>query len=69
MSGKEAFFKTFGEKEKNADYQHFLLFPSRFSIPSQTEMIIYVTFILSSANAFNLDKIKFFVVWEWAKSW
>ena len=30
-----------------------------FSTLSKTEIIIYVTFILSSANAFNLDKVKF----------
>ena len=30
-----------------------------YSTLSKTEIIIYVTFILSSANAFNLDKAKF----------
>ena len=34
-------------------------FPAMFSTLSKTEIIIYVTFILSSANAFNLDKVKF----------
>ena len=29
-----------------------------FSTLSKTEIIIYVTFILSSANTFNLDKVK-----------
>ena len=29
------------------------------SILSKTEIIIYVTFILLSANTFNLDKVKF----------
>ena len=31
-----------------------------FSTLSKTEIIIYVRFILSSANAFNLEKVKFF---------
>ena len=30
-----------------------------FSTLSKTEIIIYITFILSSANAFNLDQVKF----------
>ena len=34
-------------------------FPTMFSTLSKTEIIIYVTFILSSANAFNLVKVKF----------
>ena len=32
---------------------------SMFSTLSKTEMISYVTFILSSANAFNLDHVNF----------
>ena len=34
-------------------------FPTMFSTLLKTEMIFYVTFILSSANAFNLDKVRF----------
>ena len=34
-------------------------FPTMFSTLSQTELIIHVTFILSSANAFSVDKVKF----------
>ena len=34
-------------------------FPTMFSTLSKTEIIIYVTFILSSANAFNLDLVIF----------
>ena len=44
-SGKEAFLKTLWEKEK---------LPTMFSTLSKTEITIFVTFNLSSANAFNL---------------
>ena len=43
-------------KGENAGNQHF---PTMFSTISKTKIIIYVTFILSSADAFNLDKVKF----------
>ena len=36
----------------------FSFFPTTSTV-SKTESIIYVTFILPSANAFNLDKVKF----------
>ena len=36
-----------------------------FSTLSKTEIIIFVTFNLSSANAFNLGLVQNFVVWEW----
>ena len=37
----------------------FRLVQTMFSTLSKTEIIIYVTFILLSANAFNLDHVKF----------
>ena len=46
-SGKEAFSKHCGEKEK-------LLVQAICSTPSKTEITIFVTFNLSSANDFNL---------------
>ena len=45
-------------KGENAGNQHFLLFPQCF-LPFPKEIsIFYITFIMSSANAFNLDKSK-----------
>ena len=35
-----------------------------FSTLSKTEIAIHITFILSSANAFNLDMVIFFSFWE-----
>ena len=46
------------EKGENAGNQHFLLFPTMFSILSQTEFIILVISSLSSAEAFNLVQSK-----------
>ena len=43
-------------KEENAGNQHFLLFPPRFQKFAHTNFEFSVTFILSSANAFNLDQ-------------
>ena len=60
-------FQNIVGKGENAGNQHFPLFPQFFSTLSRTEIIIFVTFILSFANALNLDKVTFFVVWEWAK--
>ena len=46
-------------KGENAGNQHFLLFPQCFpSIHPQKNFCFSVTFILSSANAFNLDQSK-----------
>ena len=45
--------KTLWEKEKLL-VQAISPFPTMFSTPSKTEIIIFVTFNLSSANAFNL---------------
>ena len=47
------FWKYFGKKGENAGNQHFLLFPKCF-LPFNFNSL--VTFILSSANAFNLDQ-------------
>ena len=52
-SGKEAFRRHCG-KRRNCLYKQFLLFPTMFSALSKTEIIIFVTFNLSFANAFNL---------------
>ena len=42
-------------KGENADNKHFHLFAQMFSSHSITNLILLVTFILSSANAFNLE--------------
>ena len=53
---KEPFENIIGKGE-NAGDQHFLLFPQRFlSFPKQIS--IFESFILSSANPFNLDQSK-----------
>ena len=58
VSGKEAFSKHCGKRRKcwQPAFSHF---PTMFSTLSNTEIIIYVTFILLSANASNMDKVKF----------
>ena len=46
-------------KGENARHQHFLLFlPTVFSSLPKTYFDTSITFILSSANAFNLDQSK-----------
>ena len=45
-------------KGENAGNQHFLLFPTMFSTLSPKKFNFSVTFILLSANAFNLDRSK-----------
>ena len=59
-SGKETFWKHC-RKRINCLYKQFLLFPQCFLV-SNTEIIIFVTFHLSSANASNLvwSKISLF---------
>ena len=52
-SGKEAFLKTVWEKEKLL-VQAISPFCTMFSPLSKTEITFFVTFNLSSANAFNL---------------
>ena len=51
-------FKNIVGKGKNAGNQHFLLFPTLFPTLPQTIFNFPVTFILSSASAFNLDQSK-----------
>ena len=57
ISGKEAFSKHCGKRRK-CWLPAFSPFPTLFSTLSKIEIIIYVTIILLSANAFNLDKVK-----------
>ena len=51
-------FKNLLGKGENAGNQHFLLFPTIFSTPTETNFNFRVMFILLSANLFNLDKSK-----------
>ena len=53
VSGKEAFSKHCGKRRKCL-----LPFRTMFSTLSKTEIVIYVTFILSFANAFSFIKSK-----------
>ena len=57
VSGKEAFSKHCGKKRK-CWKPAFSPFPTMYSTLSKTEIIIYVTSILSSANAFNFDQVR-----------
>ena len=59
VSGKEQFSKHCGEKEKMLATSIFSFSHNVFYTIKETEIIIYVTFILLSANALNLDKVKF----------
>ena len=43
---------------ENAGNQHFLLFPQYFITLPNTKFNFFLAFILSSANAFNLDQSK-----------
>ena len=47
-----------GGKEENTGHQHFLLFSTMMSTLPKTSFNFFVKFILSSENAFNLDKTK-----------
>ena len=49
-------FESIVEKGENAGNQHFLKFSTMFSTHHQTHFNFSTTFILSSANAFNLDQ-------------
>ena len=51
-------FENIVGKGENAGNQHFLLFPHFFSTRPQTNFICSITFIFSSANAFDLDWCK-----------
>ena len=55
---KEAFQNIVGKRRK-CWLPAFSPFPTMFSYLLKTEIKIYVTFILSSRNAFNWDKVKF----------
>ena len=58
MTLKKMAFENIVGKGENAGNQHFLLFPQCF-LPYQREKSLFqTTFILSSANAFNLDQSK-----------
>ena len=54
MALKKEPFENIVGKEENAGNQHFHLFP-QFSILPRTNFVIWVTFNLLSANAFNKD--------------
>ena len=51
-------FENIEGKGENAGNQHFFPFPTVFSTLPRTNFHFSVTFILSSANAFNLDQSK-----------
>ena len=53
--GKKKTFENIVGKGENAGNQHFLLFPTMFSTIHKINFNFWVTFILSSANPFNLD--------------
>ena len=46
-------------KGENAGKQHFLLFSQCFLLYQRQKLSFMLTFILSSANAFNLDEVNF----------
>ena len=54
---KEALRKNIEGKGENAGNEHFSFFPQCF-YPSPKEFCFHFTFILSSADAFNLDQPK-----------
>ena len=56
VPGKEAFQNIVGKGE-NVGYQRFLFFPQCFLLYQRQKLSFM--FILSSANAWNLDKAKF----------
>ena len=67
----KAFDNIVGKGENTGNY-HFLLFPQCFLYLSNTKIIILATFILLSANAFNLDFSKilsFGKALVWLKLW
>ena len=53
-------FQNIMGKGESAGNQHFLLSPTMFSTLPRTSLNFWVAFILSSANAFKLDKSKNF---------
>ena len=48
-------FEIIVREAENAGYHHFLFFPHNVFYPFQDKFGFTVTFILLSANAFNLD--------------
>ena len=56
-------FQNIVGKGENAGNKHFLLFPQSFLLYQRQKLSCMLH--LSSANAFNLNKLKIFVVWEW----
>ena len=59
---------TFNDPEKESlrkhcRYQHFLLFPQCFQLFAKQISIFSATFFLSSANCFQFQTVKNFVVW------
>ena len=56
MTLKRKAFENIVGKEENAGNQHFLLSPQCFFILPKPNFNFLVTFILLSANAFNLDQ-------------
>ena len=55
MALDKRLFENIPGKGENAGNQLFLLFPPCFSTHPNLNFNFWVTFILSSANAFNLD--------------
>ena len=51
-------FENVGGKGENAGNQQFSPFPAMFSTHAKKNFCFEITFILSSANAFNLDHSK-----------
>ena len=64
-------FEKIVGKGENAGNQHFLLFPQCFLTLPKTNFNFSVTFILPSANAFNLDQTRIlsFGQYEMKESW
>ena len=56
-------FENIVEKGENAYNQNSVFFSAMFSTLSKRKNIILITFYLSSANAFSLDKSTIFVEW------
>ena len=62
-------FENIMGKGENAGYQHFLLFPQCLFTLSYTNFNFSLTFISSSANAFNLDQSTIFSSGKWLNSY
>ena len=56
MTQRKKSFENIVGKAENAGNQHFLLFPKMFSTLPNPNFNFSVSFILSPANAFNLDQ-------------